>query len=161
MPRNRSLQIAVTFNCTHLPNGEYGGTATYAQSACDPPDMGNLVDADGTIHLDRAAAYDANAYTQNVDLQFTLASPAQVTPDNTTLPVNWATHTGPGVTIVAPPGSNGSEFQVVASPGNPNVIDVIDRDDDSNVYNYKPAVELPTVNNYYISLDPQIVNRAN
>ena len=40
-----------------------------------------------------------------------------------------------------------------------NLLTITDKDDDSNTYNYKPAVELPALNNYYISLDPRIINK--
>jgi hypothetical protein len=160
MPVNRTLNVGVTFNCTHdAGKGSFGGTATYAQTGCTPPDMGSLVDADGTIHLDRANTYDGTKYNQNVDIVMTLATPCTVTPDNTTLPVVWASVHGAGVTIKVPKTGSGTEFAVVPSARNPNVLTIQDKDDDANTYDYKPAVELPTIDNYYITLDPKIINR--
>jgi hypothetical protein len=159
MPSNRTLYVSVTFNCVHNPDGSYGGTATYAQTGSEPADMGVLVDSDGSIHLDRAQAFDHNLYNENVDIVFNLASPATITPDNTTTQVVWATVYGVGATITVPEGGSATEFVVTPSPTNPNLLTITDKDDDSNTYNYKPAVELPALNNYYISLDPKIVNK--
>lgn len=158
MPVSRSLSITVTFNCTHdASNNTYGGTATYQQTA-STPDLGQVVDSDGTIHLDRAPA-PPSGYTENVDIYFTLATPASVTPDGTTTPVSWSTVYGPGMTITVPPGGNGNEFTVTTYPDQPNLILVEDNDDDSNTYSYKPFVQLTAIGNYRIGLDPQIVNR--
>ena len=160
MTINRTLNVAVTFNCTHdAKAGSYGGTATYAQTSCDPSDMGNLVDDKGNIKLDNAKRYDPTVYNQAVDIVLTLATPANVSPDGTTTPVRWALANGGGVTIQAPRGGSASEIAVTVAPGNPNVLTLVDKDDDSQEYQYKPAVELTAVNNYYISLDPKIVNR--
>jgi hypothetical protein len=159
MTINRTLNVAVTFNCTHdAKQGSYGGDATYAQTSCDPGNMGNLVDSKGNIKLDNAAHYDPAVYNQAVDIVLTLATPANVSPDGTTTPVRWALANGGGVTIQAPRGGTASEIAVTAS-GDPNVLTLIDKDDDSKEYQYKPAVELTAVGNYYISLDPKIVNR--
>lgn len=160
MPVSRTLNIDVTFHCTHNPDGSFGGSATYAQNS-STPNMGNVVDADGTINLDRAAAFDHSAYTENVDIYFTLAPQAAVTPDNTTTPVEWATQNGVGMHITVPNGGSATEFEVHTIAGQPNKLLVKDKDDDSNVYNYKPAVELTAHGRYFISLDPRIVNRPN
>jgi hypothetical protein len=159
MPSNRTLAVTVTFSCTHNVNdNSYGGTATYAQTSCNPSDMGQLVDSDGSIHLDRATDPPAG-FNQNVDIYFTLASPCVVTPGGGTLPVAWATQYGPGMVITVPEGGSASEFNVITNEAEPNVILVEDKDDDSNTYNYKPFVQLTSVGNYRIGLDPQIVNR--
>jgi hypothetical protein len=160
MTINRTLNVAVTFNCTHdAKTGAYGGTASYAQTSCDPSDMGTVVESNGNIKLDRAAHYDPSVYNQAVDIVLTLATPANVSPDGTTTPVRWALANGGGVTIQAPRGGTAAEIGVTTSPGNPNVLTLSDKDDDDKEYQYKPAVELTAVNNYYISLDPKIVNR--
>lgn len=161
MPVNRKLSITVTFNCTHrAEDGGFGGGAIYTQTG-STPDLGNVVDADGSIHLDRAPPVDRNVYNENVDIEFTLATPCAVSPDNTTLPVAWATQYGAGMTVQVPAGGSSGEMKVIYDPSTPNLITLQDKDDDSNTYNYKPAVELirPGLNNYYISLDPKIVNR--
>ncbi|MGB5622054.1 MAG: hypothetical protein WBN65_06135 [Gammaproteobacteria bacterium] len=159
MPVNRTLNIAVTFACTHRQtDGGYGGGATYTQTGSTPA-VDSIVDADGTIHLDNWTNFDRAAYNDNVDVEFTLATPCNVTPDNTQLPVAWATQHGAGMTVTVPAGGKLDEMEVVTDPSNPNVITLKDKDDDSNTYNYKPAVELTSLNHYYISLDPRIVNR--
>ena len=155
----RTLNINVAFHCTHdASDNTFGGTASYAQAG-STPEMGNVVDSDGTIHLDRAAAFDPHAYSENVDIYFTLATPAVVMPGGTTTPVQWATVYGQGMHVTVPDGGSSNEFQVQAVAGQPNVILIKDNDDDSNTYNYKPAVELTDHAHYYISLDPKIVNR--
>jgi hypothetical protein len=159
MPVNRKLSITVTFSCTKNDENDFGGSATYTKTG-STPDMGDIVDADGKIHLENALAYNSQDYNENVDIEFTLATPCSVS-DNTTIPVAWATQYGAGMTIQVPAGGNQNEMSVVVDPNNPNLITVLDKDDDSNVYNYKPALELirPNLPNYYISLDPKIVNR--
>ena len=162
MPVNRKLNITVTFSAQEAADGSFGGGATYTQTG-STPDMGNIVKTNGEIDLDQALSYDTSAYNNNVDIEFTLATPCTVTPGNTTIPIIWATQYGAGMTVEIPEGSHGTlgEMEVVKDPNNPNLITLKDKDDDSNTYNYKPAVELvrPNVNNYYISLDPKIVNR--
>lgn len=160
MTANRRLDIEVTFNCTHnAAEGSFGGGATYRQTG-SMPDMGSVVDADGSIHLDRAASFDSSVFNNNVDVYLTLVSPANVSPDNTTTPIAWATQYGQGVTLHPPEGGGtAGEFSVETVPGNPNQILIRDKDDDSNTYRYKPAVELLEHGHYYISLDPPIVNR--
>jgi hypothetical protein len=157
MTVNRKLEISVTFSVTDAEGGGFGGTAVYAQTG-STPDMGQIVDADGTIHLDRASAYDSSQYNQNVDLVFTLASP---TSGAHSFDVAWATKYGAGMTIEVPEGGSSSEMAVLTNEAYPNRIIVEDKDDDSNIYNYKPAIELirPGHDRYYISLEPQIVNR--
>jgi len=160
MPVNRKLSITVTFSCTRNGTNDFGGGAVYTQTA-STPDLGNIVDANGKIHLDQAPAYDSSVYNENVDIEFTLATPSSVSPGNSTVPVAWATQYGAGMTIQVPAGGKQDEMTVVFDSNHPNVITIKDKDDDSNTYNYKPALELirPGKNNYYISLDPQIVNR--
>lgn len=159
MTVSRTLNIDVVFHCTHdASNNTFGGGATYSQGG-STPDMGNVVDADGTIHLDRASAYDKAQYNQNVDIYFSLAGQAPVTPDGGTTPVEWASVNGLGMHITVPNGGSASEFEVVTIAGQPNKLLVKDKDDDSNTYNYKPAVELTAHGRYYISLDPRIVNK--
>ena len=157
MPVNRKLNITVTFSCTKNGENDFGGGATYTQTG-STPSMGNIVDADGKIHFENIT-HDNN-YNQNVDIEFTLASPCSVS-DGTTIPVAWDTQNGTGMTIQVPEGGKQDEMSVVVDPNNPNLITIKDKDNDSNEYNYKPALELirPGLPNYYISLDPKIVNR--
>lgn len=155
----RTLNINVVFNCTHnASDNTFGGSASYAQTG-STPEMGRVVDTDGTIHLDRAAAFDPSVYSENVDIYFTLATPAVVMPDSVTTPVEWASRYGQGMHVTVPDGGSSSEFQVQAVAGQPNVVLIKDNDDDSNTYNYKPAVELTEHGHYYITLDPKIFNK--
>jgi len=164
MPDNRKLVISVTFNCVHRvsTDGGYGGTASYALWA-SIPSAGNIVDADGTIHVNNMPAFDPTLYNENVDISFALRSPATVYTDSPSGPVEgtidcvWASVNGPPVKITVPLGGSNAEF-AVQTTSVPTIIHVIDNDDDTNSYNYCLAVELPTLNNYYIELDPRIVN---
>jgi hypothetical protein len=160
MPQNRKLDIKVTFRCTHnAADNSFGGGATYTQTGSEP-EMGNIVDANGKIDFDKASGA-TDGYNDNVDITFTLETPCSVTPDNTTLDIAWATQYGSGMTVTDEHGNATTEMSVIFDPGQPNVVTILDKDDDTNTYNYKPAVELirPGLNNYYISLDPKIVNR--
>ena len=160
MPVNRKLNITVTFSCTQTGENSFGGGATYIQSG-STPEMGPIVDANGTIDFDSALTFDPSAYNNNVDIIFTLATPCSVSPGGGTIPVAWATENGTGMTVQGPNGGSQNEMTVQVDPNNPNIITILDNDDDSNTYNYKPALELIREGkpNYYISLDPQIVNR--
>jgi len=122
--------------------------------------MGNIVDANGEIHFDRAPNIRAG-YDDNMDITFTLETPCSVSSDNTNLDIACATQYGPGMKVTDDNGNATDEMSVVYDPNQPNVITIRDKDDDSNTYRYKPAVELirPGNNNYYISLDPKIVKR--
>jgi|DewCreStandDraft_4_1066084.scaffolds.fasta_scaffold117558_1 hypothetical protein len=163
-PVNRTLTITVTFNCVHRvsTDGGYGGTATYALTASSPP-AGNIVDADGTINVNNMPQFDPNQFNESVDVSFVLVSPATVHTDSPTGPVEgtigcvWAHVNGAPITITTEGGSPAPEFTVMAMT-NPNVVHVIDNDDDTNSYKYCLAVELPSLNNYYIALDPGIKN---
>ncbi|AKC87005.1 hypothetical protein WQ53_09855 [Pseudoxanthomonas suwonensis] len=155
MPVNRTVNVSVVFNCVQNGANDFGGSATYTQSSSTPSDLGNVVDSNGNIDLRQASAYDPSQYNDSVDFVFTLApqSTGYVTP------VVWASRNGAGATIVVPQGGNAQEFQVEQSSATPQLLTIVDNDDDSNTYNYKPAVELPNFDHYYISLDPRIVNK--
>lgn len=158
MPVNRTLNVAVTFHGTHNPaDNSYGGTATYAQTG-STPDLGQVVDTNGAIHLDQAPDPSAE-YNQNIDIIFTLAPTCIISPDSTVAGVTWASVYGPPMVIEVPQGGSNAEFIVVRTANQPNVITIQDKDDDSNTYNYKPFVELTSLGNYRIGVDPTIVNR--
>lgn len=155
MPVNRTVNVAVVFNCVQNGASDFGGTASYTQSSTDPANLGTVVDSAGNIDLQQAASYDPTLYNDSVDFVFTLAPQSSGYLTN----VVWASVNGPGATIIVPAGGSTQEFQVSQSAIAPNVLTIIDSDDDTNTYNYKPAVELPAFNHYYISLDPRIVNK--
>lgn len=164
MPVNRSLTITVTFNCVYRQSTDqgYGGTASYALTASTPA-AGNIVNSDGTINVNNMPAYDPNLYNEDVDISFVLASPCTVYENQVGGPVVssidcvWASVHGAAITITGPGGGAAPEFSVQTTT-NPNLIHVIDEDEDTNTYDYCLAVELPSLNNYYIQLDPKIVN---
>lgn len=160
--KNRTLTITVTFNCVHNTDGSYGGNASYALTASTPV-AGDIVGADGTINVNNMPQYNPRMYRADVDITFVLASPCNVHTGSVTGPIEgtlncvWASVHGVPITITAAGGGATPEFTVMAVT-NPNVLHVIDEDNDTNTYNYCLAVELPTLNNYYIQIDPQIVN---
>ncbi len=157
MTINRTLEITVSFSVSDTSDGGFGGGATYTQTG-STPEMGQIVDTDGTIHLDQASSYDTSQFNQSVDLIFTLDTP---TTGAHAFDVAWATKYGTGMTVEVPEGGSNSEMNVVINENSPNTIIIEDKDDDSNEYNYKPAIELlrEGYDHYYISLDPRIVNR--
>lgn len=164
MPANRSLTIQVTFNCVHRvsTDGGYGGTATYALIASTPA-AGQVVGQDGNINVNNMPSFDPASYSEDVDVSFVLASPCTVYTNSFPGPVEgsvtcvWASVSGPPVTITDQNGNATAEFTVPAVT-NPNIVHVIDENNDTNTYNYCLAVELPSLSNYYIQLDPRIVN---
>ena len=157
MTINRKLTISVEFSVTDTGQGSFGGSATYTQTG-STPDMGQIVKPDGTIEFDKAPDYDDQVYKQNIDIEFTLVTPCV---GAHSFKVAWATVYGAGMTISPPENGTIGEMTVVTNPSNPNLISILDKDDDSNIYNYKPAVEIirDGLPNYFIGLDPRIVNR--
>jgi len=157
MKKNRILNINVEFHVSDQGNGNFGGSAVYTHQASSPR-MDTVVDRDGSIHLDRAVDFDSSEYNENVDIVFLLQSPCS---GDEAFDVEWATKYGRGMSIVVPDGGKGDEMEISFDSSHPHVIVVEDKDDDNKTYNYKPAVELvrPGHDRYYISLDPQIVNR--
>ena len=155
--KNRILNINVEFSVTDVGEDGFGGAAAYTHRSSSP-DMSSALDPDGSIHLDRVNDFDTSEYNENVDLVFFLQTP---TSGAHSFDVVWATQYGAGMTVEVPDGGTGSEMEVAFDSGQPQTIVIKDKDDDSNTYHYKPAIELvrPGKNNYYISLDPQIVNR--
>ncbi len=155
--QNRRLEIKVVFNVTDTGDGNFGGSAVYSHESSDPP-MENVLSSDGSIDLSEADTFGTSKYNQNVDLIFFLESPCS---GDESFDVEWATQYGQGMSIEVPDGGSSGEMEVVTARELPQVIEIKDKDDDSNTYNYKPAVELvrPGHDRYYISLDPQIVNR--
>lgn len=157
MPQNRTINIAVTFNCTTDGNGQYGGGATYAATGANPANLTQCVSSDGTIDFTNEGTWDPAVYNNDVDITFDLKTPCTITPGGTQTPVVWAQANGSGMHVTDQNGNPTSQFVVTVNSS--NSITVEDHDTDSNVYNYKPAVELSSLGNYYISLDPVIRNR--
>jgi len=157
MQKNRILNINVEFNVTDTADGGFGGGATYTHRS-SMPDMSSALDPDGSIHLDRVNDFDTSEYNENVDLAFFLQTPCS---GAHSFDVEWATKYAQGMTVDVPEGGKATEMDVAFDPGQPQVIVIKDKDDDSNTYHYKPAIELvrPGKDRYKIGLDPQIVNR--
>lgn len=168
MAVNRSLQVNVVFSGYYDANGPSGpgyyGNATYTQTG-STPDMPGIVDASGNIHFDRAPAFDHTLYNESIDITLNLSGSTTLQGGASTTPVTWATAIGNGVQHSAMQiwdENNQPTNEIVASfvAGSNNMsILLIDNDDDSNTYSYKPAVIIPALNNYYISLDPKVINR--
>lgn len=157
MKQNRILNIGVEFHVVDRGDGQFGGSATYTHQTSEPH-MESVVDSDGSIHLERADSFDTSVYNNNVDIYFWLQSPCS---GDEQFDVEWATKYGQGMRIEVPDGGKGDEMEVVFDSSQPQAIGIKDKDDDNKTYNYKPAVELvrPGHDRYYISMDPQIVNR--
>lgn len=166
MAVNRSLQVSMVFSGYYDANGPdgagYYGSATYTQTG-STPDMPGLIDSDGSIHLDRAPSFDHNQYNENIDITFNLSGSA-TSQGGDTLAIAWPSAIGNGVSQSAMQtwdSNNQPTSEITASfvPGDSMAVLLSDKDDDSNTYSYKPAIVIPSQNNYYISLDPRIVNK--
>jgi hypothetical protein len=168
MPQDRTLSIRCTFNGFYRPSdGGYGGTMSYAIVASNP-DMGDIVAPSGQIDIDKAPAFDPNQFQKRVDITFTLAGGCTLQ-DGTVVPVSWAPNLSgdQGAMVLmdvdgdGKPTTPASTADVEAKwvSGNPGQIEVDDKNEDKNYY-FKPGIVVPALNNYYISVDPPLVNRG-
>lgn len=158
MPGNRSLNVTVNFTGTQANDGSYGGTATYTQTQSAPP-MSGLVDINGNINLDNMPGN--STYNWAIGINFTLN--AVVTDRNgNNVPCTWANNIAQACAITGPGGS-AANGMVVTVPDTTHLT-IADANNDLNkskadrTYTYKLGVMLPTENNYFISLDPTIIN---
>ncbi|MCY7399057.1 MAG: hypothetical protein LH466_09520 [Sphingomonas bacterium] len=160
MPSNRSLNISVNFTGTQANDGSYGGTVTYTQTQSSPP-MPGLVDINGNINLDNLPGN--SQYNWAIGMNFTLN--ATVTDRNgNTVPCAWADNS-PGHLACAITGPGGGAANgMTVSPPSSTQLSIADANNDQRksktdrTYTYKLGVMLPSVNNYFISLDPTIIN---
>ena len=168
MPQDRTLAITCTFSGFYRPSdGGYGGTMSYAMTGSNP-DMGSIVATTGEIDIDNAPPFDPSLYNATVDITFTLAGGCTLQ-DGTVVPVQWAPQLSgdQGAMVLMDVDENGnpttpaSADDVEASwvAGNAAQIFVDDKNEQKNYY-FRPGIVIPALNNYYISVDPPIVNRT-
>lgn len=161
MPSNRSLNITVNFTGTQANDGSYGGTVTYTQTQSSPP-MNGVVDVNGNINLNNLPGN--SQYNWAIGMNFTLN--AHVTDRNgNNVPCNWADNSpGHQACAITGPGGGAANGMTV-SQSSPTQLSIANANNDQNkpspaerTYTYKLGVMLPSVNNYFISLDPTIIN---
>ena len=159
MPANRSLNVTVNFTGTQANDGSYGGTVTFTQTQSSPP-MNGVVDINGNIDLSQLPGNS----TYNWAIGINLLLNAVVTDRNgNNVPCTWANNVAQACTIIGPNGgpANGMTATLVdtthLSIANPNN-DRSKGPTADRTYTYKPGVMLPSVNNYFIGLDPTITN---
>ena len=159
MPANRSLHVTVNFTGTQAPDGSYGGTVTYNQTKSSPP-MNGVVDVNGNIDL--SSLPGNSSYNWAIGIDFLLN--ATVTDRNgSNVPCTWANNIAQACVITGPRG--GSANGMAATIVDTTHLSIANPNDDrtkgptaDRTYTYKLGVMLPGVNNYFISLDPMIVN---
>ncbi len=170
MPQDRTLSIRCTFNGFYRPSdGGYGGTMSYAiVDVGTNPAMGNIVASTGQIDIDQAPAFDPNQFNKRVDITFTLAGGCTLQ-NGSVVPVSWASDLSgeQGAMVLMDVDQNGgpttpastADVEAKWVSGNPSQIEVDDKNEDKNYY-YRPGIVVPALNNYYISVDPPLVNRG-
>ena len=160
MPTNRSLNITVNFTGTQANDGSYGGTATYTQTQSSPP-MNGVVDVNGNINLDNLPGN--SSYNWAIGINFTLNAVVTDRAGNN-VPCVWATPVSKACAVYASDGSPATNMVVSRDPNVPTYMTMANPNNDQSkpkanrTYSYKPGVMLPTVNNYFISLDPTMIN---
>jgi hypothetical protein len=166
MPQDRELAITCTFNGFYRPSdGGYGGTMSYVVTGSVPP-MGDIVAPTGEIDVYNALPYDPALFNARVDIRFTLAGGCTLE-NGTVVPVQWAPNLSgdQGAMVLMDVDQHGNPT-TVASPddveatwgADAGVIFVDDKNEDKNYY-FRPGIVVPSLNNYYISVDPPLVNR--
>ena len=161
MPGNRALNVTVNFTGTQAPDGSYGGTVTFTQTQSSPP-MNGVVDINGNIDLSQLPGN--SQYNWAIGINFTLS--AVVTDLNgNNVPCVWATPLSKACSIYAPDGTPATNMTVTQSPSTPLLMSIANPNNDQSkpskaarTYTYKPGVMLPSVNNYFIGLDPTLTN---
>ena len=164
MPIDRTLSVTMIFAGFYRPaDGGYGGTAQYFQTGSNPP-MPNLIDASGNIDMANAPPFDPTQFTQNIDVTFSLFGHC-VLQDGTLAAIAWPAEIDsgqyPAMLVRAENGVdpvNNITARWVDSSQTQILID--DDNNDTNTYYYRPAIIVPSLNNYYISCDPQITNKG-
>lgn len=166
--QDRTMQILCTFNGYYWPekNG-YGGTMSYSLTGCDP-DMGDIVAPTGRIDIDNAPDYDHDKYHARVDITFSLAGGCTLQ-DGTRVPVTWAPSLSgdQGAMVLLNVDQDGKptdpahadDVEAIWVSDDHLQIEVDDKNEDKNYY-FRPGIVVPALNNYYISVDPPLVNRS-
>jgi hypothetical protein len=160
MPSNRSLNITVNFTGTQANDGSYGGTATYTQTQSSPP-MNGVVDVNGNINLDNLPGN--SQYNWAIGINFTLNAQVTDRSGNNVL-CTWADNApGRPACVITGPGGGAANGMTV-SQSSTTQLSIANANSDQTkpkadrTYTYKLGVMLPSVNNYFISLDPTITN---
>jgi hypothetical protein len=178
MPIDRTLAIQCKFVGQYQATGPGGpglyGAMTYTQllEGTDPP-MPGVVQTTGEIDIYQAPPVDPTKYNRPVDMLLTLDPTSYcVLQDGRSVPVAWppmVMNVYPSLSAVvvlnAPPSQGGtpvpeSEATVSWAPGLVGHTLLIDDKDETKDYYYMPAVIVPDAENYFISCDPPIRNRA-
>ena len=158
MPSNRSLNITVNFTGVQANDGSYGGTVTYTQTQSSPP-MNGLVDVNGNVDLDKMPGN--SQYNWAIGMNFTLNASVTDRGGNNVLCI-WANTLAQACAITGPGGGTANGMTVSQSSSTQLSIANANNDQHKSkadrTYTYKLGVMLPNVNNYFISLDPQIIN---
>ena len=149
MAIDRTLALNVYVIGQQYKNSEFGATAAYIQTSANPPIVDMVNFWNGNIDFS-GQPVDPNL-TSDVDITFTLI-PLMFDMNGSPVHCVWATPIDKAIAIT--PVSNDMKARML----NPMQIFLDDNDKVANTYTYKLGVMLPAYNNYFISLDPQIVN---
>lgn len=113
-----------------------------------------LTDTSGDIDF-TSMPFDPTQYNENVDITFTLI-PTVTDMHGNPVTCRWATPVTRACAIT--PANNEMSVSYIGDGSTGLLLD--DNDNDNNTYTYKLGVMLPDFSDYFISLDPQIVNRG-
>ena len=160
MPQDRKLFIDVYVVGQEYPAapldphngwGAFGAKAIYIQTG-STPQMPCLVDWN-TGNIDLTNLPMAPGYTNNVDITFTL-KPFMFNKLGQHCAAQWATPIDKAITITP------NDGEMTASYTNNMTLFLDDSDNDADQYTYKLGFMMPGYGNYFVSLDPHIVNRG-
>ncbi len=156
MPTDRTLDLSVYVVGQQFMSGEFQAQPAYIETASNPPSPG-LLNNFRTGNIDFSTLAPDPNFTWNVDITFTLV-PFIFDKNGRPVRACWATPITKAITIT--PSSPEMTASFVGDPSSPMKILLDDNDNDGNLYTYKLTFMLPDYGPYYISLDPQIVNKA-
>jgi len=156
MPADRTLDLNVYVVGQQFPTGEFQAQPAYIQMGSNPSSPG-LVGNFRSGNIDLRSLAPSQKYSMNVDITFTLVP---FIFDQSGRPVRacWATPITTGIAIT--PSSPEMTPSYVGDSSNPMKILLDDNDDDGNQCTYKLGINLPDYNDYFIGLDPVIVNKG-
>jgi hypothetical protein len=130
----------------------FGAQVAYIEIASNPSSPGLVDFRTGNIDLTHLVQ-DPSKFASNVDITFTLV-PFMFDKNGNPVQAQWATPINRAIVITP------ESPEMTASYVDPMKILLDDNDDNSNRYQYKLAFVLPAYDNYFISLDPVIVNKG-
>ncbi|WP_324827064.1 hypothetical protein [Qipengyuania zhejiangensis] len=174
---DRSIEVTVTPTLNYPASGQYGATVEYTQTGQDPDtgNMKNRVKKNGDLKLTNLQ--DADGYTDNVDITFTLDSSKMVDEHGNAVTGRWATKTeysgtGPVTGFlwfctVTDAEKREYDTAPIDVPGMTAVrlsdqqVQIDDNTDDSAPdYGYCLGLVLSSKNGYYITLDPMLGSKG-